>query len=126
VPGALRYLEALGEPRDVQLVPTRDTLGLVGGLPVKINPHFGLRYPDGRAEAIRLHFDEEPPKADAIVANLHLLGRHMDQVLPHAEPVLVDLRRGATIRPDAATKPEEVERWLAGEAAAFAAMWSAA
>src|SRR4051794_18655680 len=92
VPGALRYLESLGEPRDLQLVPARDALGLVGGLPVKINPHFGLRYADGRAEAVRLHFDEEPPKADAILANLHLLGRHMDQVLPHAEPVLVDLR----------------------------------
>jgi len=126
VPGALRYLESLGEPREVQLLPARDALGVVGGLPVKINPHFGLRYADGRAEAVRLHFDEEPPTADATVANLHLLGRHMDQVLPHAEPVLVDLRRGEAIRLDPATKPEEVERWLAGEAAAFAAMWTAA
>jgi hypothetical protein len=123
VPGALRYLESLGP---VQLVHTRDALGLVGALPVKINPHFGLRYDDGRAEAVRLHFDDQPPQADATVATLHLLGRHMDQVLPHAEPVLVDLRRGEAIRPDPATKPDEVERWLAGEAAAFSAMWSAA
>ena len=123
VPGALRYLESLGP---VQLVPTRDALGLVGALPVKINPHFGLRYEDGRGEAVRLHFDDQPPQADAVVATLHLLGRHMDQVLPHAEPVLVDLRRGETIHPDPATKPDEVERWLAGEAAAFSAMWSAA
>lgn len=123
VPGALRYLESLGT---VQLVPTRDALGVVGSLPVKINPHFGLRYDDGRGEAVRLHFDDQPPQADGVVATLHLLGRHMDQVLPHAEPVLVDLRRGEAIRPDPATKPDEVERWLAGEAAAFAAMWSAA
>jgi hypothetical protein len=123
VPGALRYLESLGP---VQLVPTRDALGLVGSLPVKINPHFGLRYEDGRGEAVRLHFDEDPPQPDALVATLHLLGRHMDQVLPHAEPVLVDLRRGEAIRPDPATKADEVERWLAGEAAAFSAMWSAA
>jgi hypothetical protein len=123
VPGALRYLESLGP---VQLAPTRDALGVVGSLPVKINPHFGLRYEDGRAEAVRLHFDDQPPQADGVVATLHLLGRHMDQVLPHAEPVLVDLRRGEAIRPDPATKPDEVERWLAGEAAAFTAMWSAA
>jgi len=123
VPGALRYLESLGP---VQLVPTRDALGVVGSLPVKINPHFGLRYDDGRGEAVRLHFDEDPPQPDAIVATLHLLGRHMDQVLPHAEPVLVDLRRGDAIRVDPATKADEVERWLAGEAAGFSAMWSAA
>jgi hypothetical protein len=54
---------------------------------------------------------------------LHLLARHMEQVLPKAEPVLVDVRRGEVLRPDPAVKPAEVERWLAGEAAAFAAMW---
>ncbi len=126
VPGALRYLESLGDPREVQVAPTRDALGVVGSLPVKINPHFGLRYADGRAEAVRLHFDEDPPQDEAAVATLHLMDRHMDQVLPHAVPVLVDLRRGDVLRPDPAVKPAEVERWLAGEAAAFAAMWSTA
>jgi hypothetical protein len=124
VPGAQKYLESLGEPREVQLAQTRDALGVVGGLPVKINPHFGLRYDDGRLEAVRLHFDEDPPLDEAAVATLFLMGRHMDQVLPHAWPVLVDVRRGEVLRPDPAVKPAEVERWLAGEAAAFATMWS--
>jgi hypothetical protein len=53
------------------------------------------------------------------------MARHMDQILPNAEPVLVDLRRGATHRIDPAGKAGDVERWLAGEAAAFTAMWSA-
>jgi hypothetical protein len=99
----------------------------VGPLAVKINPHFGLRYePDGRREAVRLHFDEEPPTAEAITATLHLMNRHIDQILPQAEPVLVDLRRGVTHRMDPAAKAADIERWLAGEAAAFTAIWSAA
>lgn len=125
-PGALRFLESLGDPKSVDLAQTRDALGMLGGLPVKINPHFGLRYDDGRAEAVRLHFDEQPPSDEAVLATLHLMARHMDQVLPHAEPVLVDLRRGRAYRPDPAVKPDQVERWLAGEAAAFSAIWSTA
>ena len=126
VPGALRFVASLGESGgDVQLAQTRDALGIVGGLSVKINPHFGLRYADGHAEAVRLHFDEEPPLDDAAVATLHLMARHMDQVLPKAEAVLVDVRRGEIVRADPAVKPIEVERWLAGEAVAFAAMWGA-
>jgi hypothetical protein len=125
VPGAQRYLASLGEPDEVQLAQTRDALVVVGGLPVKINPHFGLRFADGSTEAVRLHFDEEPPRDDALVATLHLMARDMAQVLPHAEPVLVDLRRGEVHRTDPAVKPTEVERWLTGEAAAFSAMWGA-
>ncbi|MEV4131544.1 hypothetical protein AB0J72_05205 [Dactylosporangium sp. NPDC049742] len=123
VPGALRYIESIGDLSQVEVTPTRDALGMLGSLPVKINPHFGLRYADGHGEAVRLHFDEDPPQDEAAVATLHLMTRHMDLVLPNATPVLVDLRRGDVLRPDPSVKPGEVERWLAGEAAAFAAMW---
>ncbi|MET7399883.1 hypothetical protein ABZS66_41005 [Dactylosporangium sp. NPDC005572] len=122
VPGALRYLETLETP--VEVTQARDTLTMLGNLPVKINPHFGLRYSDGRGEAVRLHFDEDPPQDEAAVATLHLMARHMDLILPNATPALVDLRRGETLRPDPSDKPEEIERWLAGEAAAFSAMWA--
>ncbi|MET7421747.1 hypothetical protein [Dactylosporangium sp. NPDC005555] len=125
VPGALRYIESIGDLSQVEVTPARDTLGMLGNLPVKINPHFGLRYADGHGEAVRLHFDEDPPQDEAAVATLHLMTRHMDLVLPNATPILVDLRRGDVLRPDPAVKPGEVERWLAGEAAAFAAMWGA-
>jgi hypothetical protein len=124
LPGALAYLETV-EP-GAQLAQTRDAIGMVGGLPVKINPHFGVRYPDGRAEAVRLHLDEQAPSPETVLATLHLLARHMEQVLPHAEPVLVDVRRGVAHRTDPAVKADHVERWLAGEAAAFSATWSAA
>jgi hypothetical protein len=124
-PGAVTYLESLGDPSRVDLVSARDALGMLGGLPVKINPQFGLRYDDGRAEAVRLHFDEQPPSNEAVTATLYLMARHIDQVLPDAEPVLVDVRRGITHRPSR-VKPEDVERWLSGEAAAFSAMWHTA
>ena len=125
--GATTYLHSLGDPERVGLAQTRDALASVGPLAVKINPHFGLRYDDdGRREAVRLHFDEDPPTPEAITATLHLMARHMDQILPNAEPVLVDLRRGVTHRMDPAAKPGDIESWLAGEAAAFTAiMWAA-
>ena len=123
VPGALRYLETL--PEGVEVTPTRDALCMVGSLPVKINPHFGLRYADGHGEAVRLHFDEEAPQSEALTAALHLMGRHMDLVLPNAVPVVVDVRRGDVLRPDPSVRDADVSRWLEGEAAAFSAMWVA-
>jgi hypothetical protein len=123
--GAAGYLQSLGDPEQVSLAQTRDALASVGPLAVKINPHFGLRYADGRREAVRLHFDEDPPTPETITATLHLMARHMDQILPNAEPVLVDVRRGVTHRVDPAARPADVESWLAGEAAAFTSMWSA-
>jgi hypothetical protein len=124
--GARGYLASLGEPSQVWLTQTHDALAVVGGLAVKVNPHLGLRYADGRAEVVRLYFDEQPPTRETITATLYLMARHADQLLPHAEPVLVDVRRGEAHRIDPAVKPEDVERWLAGEAAAFSSMWSAA
>ncbi|MEO3744588.1 hypothetical protein [Plantactinospora sp. B5E13] len=126
VPGAVSYLHSLGDLSTVQLAQTHDALGMIGDLPVKINPHLGLRHDDGRREAVRLHFDEQPPSQEALLATLHLMGRQMAQVLPGAEPVLVDVRRGVVHRPDPAVRGDQVERWLAGEAAAFTAIWSTA
>ena len=123
--GALAYLHSLGDPEDVGLAQTRDALASVGPLAVKINPHFGLRYADGHREAVRLHFDEAPPTPEAVTATLHLMARHMDQILPNAEPVLVDVRRGVSHRIDPAANATDVESWLAGEAAAFTAIWTA-
>jgi hypothetical protein len=128
LPGALSYLDSLGDLGRVHLAQSRDALAVVGVLPVKVNPQIALRYDDGRAEAVRLYFDPEPPAADAVLATLHLMERNMDGVLPGAHPVVVDVRRGEVYRPDAgepdAKRLDEVERWLAGEAAAFSAMWS--
>ena len=123
--GATAYLRSLGDPEGVSLAQTRDTLASVGPLAVKINPHFGLRFADDRREAVRLHFDEEPPTPEAVTATLHLMARHMDQILPNAEPVLVDVRRGVRHRIDPAARAADVESWLAGEAAAFTAIWAA-
>ncbi|MBU2666545.1 hypothetical protein KOI35_23845 [Actinoplanes bogorensis] len=122
--GAKTYLASLGDPELVGLAQTRDALASVGPLVVKINPHFGLKYDDGRREAVRLHFDEAPPTPETVTAMLHLMARHMDQILPNAEPILVDLRRGEVHRLDTSAKPADIETWLAGEAAAFTAMWS--
>jgi len=123
VPGALAYLASLDDLSGVHLAPAHEAIAMVGALPVKINPQLGLGYADGHAEAVRLHFDEEPPNHEAVLATLHLMRRHMDRVLPGAEPVIVDVRRGRVLRAEPDARPEQVEQWLAGEAAAFAAIW---
>jgi hypothetical protein len=124
--GGERYLDSLGDRSDIQVLPVREALDVIGGLTVKVNPHFGLRYGDGRREVVRLHFDEQAPTADLVVATLQLLARQMTQILPKAQPVLVDVRRGTPHRLDPKVPTEEVERWLAGEAVAFSSMWRAA
>lgn len=124
--GGARYLDSLGDPEAVRLVAVRDALDVIGGLTVKVNPHFGLGYQDGRREAVRLHFDPQPPAADLIVATLRLLARQMPTILPEATPVLVDVRRGLAYRPEPKTRSADVEAWLAGEAVAFSAMWGTA
>jgi hypothetical protein len=130
LPGALSYLDSLGDLSLVQLAQSRDALAVVGALPVKINPQLALRYDDGRAEAVRLYFDPDPPAGEAVLATLHLMGQHIDRVLPGATPIVVDVRRGEVHRPQPgepdAKKLGDIERWLAGEAAAFSAMWSVA
>jgi hypothetical protein len=126
VPGAVAYLHSLGDLSEVEVVQTHDALGMLGDLPVKINPHLGLRYGDGRGEAVRLHFDEAPPSDEAVLATLHLMARQMDQILPGARPVLVDVRRGVAHHPRPSAKANQVERWLTGEAAAFTATWTTA
>jgi hypothetical protein len=124
--GARTYLGRLGDPDAVRLAQTREAVGMVGGLAVKVNPHFGLRFADGPAQAVRLHFDPAPPSDEAVLATLHLMDRHIDQILPGAEPVLVDLRRAEVHTRPRGVDPAAVERWLVGEAAAFASFWSVA
>lgn len=121
--GATRYLRSLGDPALYWLSPTHDALMMVGGLPVKISAHFGLRHDDGRTEAVRLYFDEQPPTGELVTATLHLMSACIEQIMPHAEPVLVDVRRGVAHRQEPGTTADDVERWLTGEAAGFTAMW---
>ncbi|MDI1462512.1 hypothetical protein QEZ54_16190 [Catellatospora sp. KI3] len=120
--GATRYLRSLGEPHTAHLTPVNDALAIIADLPVRVSAHFGLRYDDGRVEAVRLHFDEEPPTTELVTATLHLMRANMGQILPHGEPVLVDVRRGVSHRVEP-RRVGEISRWLFGEAAGFAAMW---
>jgi hypothetical protein len=143
LPGALSYVESLGDLSSCWLARPREVLAIVGGLPIKINPQLGLRYADGRAEAVRLYFDAEPPAPEAVLATLHLMAGHIDQVLPRAQPVVVDVRRAHVHRlpgsaelsadgldrrehGDNAKEASEIERWLCGEAAAFTTIWGTA
>ena len=126
VPGHGSFLHSLGDLSAVELAQTRDALGMVGELPVKINPHLGLRYDDGRREAVRLHFDEQPPSQEAPLATLHLMSRHMDAGAARRRSGAGRRTPGCRTPHDPAVRADQVERWLAGEAAAFAAIWSTA
>ena len=120
--GATAYLHSLGDPSAVEpRADPRRARASLGDLPVKINPHFGLRYDDGRARGrpAALRRGSRRPRRRSL-ATLHLMARHMDQILParRAGPGRPAPRRDPPHRPGAPS-PSDVERWLAGEAAAF-------
>jgi hypothetical protein len=124
--GGALYLQNLGTPGEVSLLPTHDSIGIIGGLPVKVSAHFGLLHENGQREAVRLFFDEDPPNPETLTAMLHLMHSQSEQILPGAEPVLVDVRRGTAYSRPAKAVAHEVQRWLDGEGAGFRAMWQAA
>src|SRR5256714_12310784 len=73
--GGERYLASLGDRSDIQLVPVRAALDVISGLTVKVNPHFGLRYGDGRRGVVLLPVDERAPRASPDAPTLPLLYR---------------------------------------------------
>ncbi|WP_020524540.1 hypothetical protein [Catelliglobosispora koreensis] len=123
--GAKIYLRDLGTPGDASLLPVHDAIGIISGLPVKVSAHFGLLRDSGQREAVRLYFDEHEPSDETLTAMSHLMASQIDQILPQATPVIVDIRRGIAHRPTRASK-EDTQRWIDGEAAGFRAMWRAA
>jgi hypothetical protein len=94
-------------------------------LVVKVSPHFVVKHPDGRYDALRLWMRDTAPPAVTVQAELGLLASTMRNLWPGAAPVLLDTRRTdgehrALIRPLPETKA-----WLDQEAAQFGAAWRA-
>jgi hypothetical protein len=89
------------------------------GLKVRLNPELGLVV-DGVPFHVKLYLKQEPLRRVAVQPLLHLLG-HVAPGPFGATPLVVDVQRGKPFVPDARTS--RVGPLMAGEAAAFAAMW---
>ena len=92
---------------------------LAHGLRVRLNPELGLVV-DGIPYHVKLYLKQEPLRRPAVQPMLHLLG-HVARGPLGAAPLVVDVQRGRAFAADARTPL--VGPLLAGEAAAFAAMW---
>ncbi|QRP45922.1 hypothetical protein [Amycolatopsis sp. FDAARGOS 1241] len=119
--GWLRYLGR----RDPKLVEVGRARVPLGELEVGVNPQLGLRKSTGRRYATWLYFKEEPLSRDAAQLALWLLDRGLPQILPGAEPLVVDVRRAKefTLTP---RDRERLRPWAHSEASAFMTLWDAA
>lgn len=90
------------------------------GLRVRLNPELGLVI-DGVPRHVKLYLKQEPALRRATVQPLLYLLGLVPPGAHGATPLVVDVQRGNSYAPDA--KTPSVGPLLAGEAAAFTAMW---
>lgn len=95
------------------------------GLTINLNPHLGIRRDDGTVEATYLWFDQIPPQPETAATLLRLMGQHMDIIHAGATPVVLDVRRGRAYR-TIDVPVVRIDGYIDGQAAAFAANWTAA
>jgi hypothetical protein len=89
------------------------------GLRVRLNPELGLVI-DGAPHHVKLYMKREPLRRVSVQPLLYLLSQ-VPAGPSGATPLVVDVQRGKGFAPDART--QRVGPLLAGEAAAFVAMW---
>lgn len=123
--GYRRYLAGLRDLDACSETKVRPGVLVRSGLVLKLNPHLGVRRGDGRVEVTYLWFDAHRPQPENVAALLWLLAASMNQIHPGGHPVVLDVRRGQAYRTLNAA-PEKIERYVDGQAAAFAVNWSAA
>ncbi|SDY00588.1 hypothetical protein SAMN05216215_1018114 [Saccharopolyspora shandongensis] len=86
----------------------------------------GLRYRDGKTEVVLPYLKEPELGRDAANLTLRILELHMNELLPGAIPVVLDLRRAAPLRLRSNTNRDDLDAVLAGEAAKYVTHWQAA
>jgi hypothetical protein len=94
----------------------------IGDLSVKVNPELGLRI-DGVNHVVKLYFKQPQPSKLRLETMLHLLEKVLPKNNKPAIPAILDVPRGKLIVPT--VRVNGLDALLAGEAAAFVAMWRA-
>ncbi|WP_051385750.1 hypothetical protein [Actinokineospora inagensis] len=104
-------------------VPCGATIVRFADLELTVAPHLAVRGRSGGLRAVLFHLKEAPLTRDAANAALRLLAVRVDEVLPGAEPLVVDLRRAREHRLARNTNIPNLDAWLAAEASAYTTHW---
>jgi hypothetical protein len=119
--GWLRYLGR----RKPELVDVGSARWHDGGVEVRVTPHLGLREANGSTFAVFLYFKELELTRDAADLILWLMSETMADLLPGAEPLVVDVRRSRRFAARHHNRPR-VGAWVRSEVLAFLSLWDAA
>ncbi|TQS43727.1 hypothetical protein [Cryptosporangium phraense] len=126
-PGLLTYLRAMPERLRCAPVSLSQPTVVVADLPIKLRAHLGVQHPDGSVEVVWFWCDEEPPKSETVALVHHLLAEHLELLHPAASRVVIlDVRRGTRYEAPLGISGHNLDGFIASEAAAFRASWSAA
>jgi hypothetical protein len=115
------YKKWLGR-RDIAWIGCETVKWQSGDLSVRVNPELGLRI-DGTDYLIKLYFKQPQPSKLRLDTMLHLLKTARGPKHKSSVPAILDVPRGKLIVPT--VDIDGLDALLAGEAAAFAAMWRA-
>ncbi|MBM7771355.1 rhodanese-related sulfurtransferase [Actinokineospora baliensis] len=99
------------------------TILRVDGLELTVAPHLAVRGRSGGLQVVLFHLKEAPLTRDGANAALRLLAVCAADLLPGAEPLVVDVRRAREYRLSRGTNLDNLDAWLAAEAAAYTAHW---
>ncbi|GAA2988519.1 hypothetical protein [Actinokineospora diospyrosa] len=99
------------------------TILRVGGLELTVAPHLAVRGRSGGLQVVLFHLKEAPLTRDGANAALRLLAVCAADLLAGAEPLVVDLRRAKEYRLSRSTNLDNLDAWLAAEAAAYTTHW---
>ncbi|MFC3891623.1 hypothetical protein ACFOWZ_09050 [Lentzea rhizosphaerae] len=104
-------------------VRTRPSVLTVGELDLKVQPHLGLRLPDGTTWVVLAYLKEPVLQLDAANIALRILQRTVDETLPGAVPVVLDARRGKPFFESKRSRPDRLDPLIAAEAAGYVVHW---
>jgi hypothetical protein len=124
VGGYLAYRASIPDIMSCTEHKIRDAVTRRAGLTLKINPHLGLRRPDGTIEVTYFWFDQTPISPGTAQVLLRLMAQNMDEICPGGVPVVLDVRRGNSYR-NLRGSGRRLDRYADGEAAAYVYTWTA-
>lgn len=119
--GWLRYLGR----RKPELVDVGRAKWRHGDFESRISPQLGLRKPNGEVFATWLYFKEAPLTRDGANLALWSMEQVMDDLLPEATALVVDVRRAKEYTLNSRDRTR-MEPWVRSEATSFLTLWESA
>jgi len=95
-------------------------------LTVTIRQHVGIWMPDGSVSVVLLYLKQPPLTQDAANVGLRIIETQLAALLADGLPKVLDVRRAKIFALRRNANRGNLDAWLRGEAAGYAAHWAAA